>query len=161
MLGRPNNWAPSLDTGKINLMFPGCGRGLRPAPRQRNISWEAIPVCVCCVGSVAQLCPTLCDPIDCSPPGSSFQGVHLTIEFSARFLHSSLDGITNIRPSLFIFLGLHKSGLGHTSHQPLWSLLVLLFTFGPQWPLVSKVHMWTPPKGVRSVTSLATFHWPC
>ena len=21
--------------------------------------------------SVAQLCPTLCDPVDCSPPGSS------------------------------------------------------------------------------------------
>ena len=61
----------------------------------------------------------------------------------------------------FIFLGLHKSGLGHTSHQPLWSLLVLLFTFGPQWPLVSKVHMWIPPKGVRSVTSPATSLWPC
>ena len=24
-----------------------------------------------CVGSVAQSCPTLCDPMDCSPPGSS------------------------------------------------------------------------------------------
>ena len=24
--------------------------------------------------SVAQLCPTLCDPMDCSPPGSSVQG---------------------------------------------------------------------------------------
>ena len=28
-------------------------------------------VCVC---SVAQLCPTLCDPMDCSPPGSSVHG---------------------------------------------------------------------------------------
>ena len=24
--------------------------------------------------SVAQLCPTLCDPMDCSPPGSSVHG---------------------------------------------------------------------------------------
>ena len=24
-----------------------------------------------CVRSVAQLCPTLCNPMDCSPPGSS------------------------------------------------------------------------------------------
>ena len=24
---------------------------------------------------VAQLCPTLCDPMDCSPPGSSAHGV--------------------------------------------------------------------------------------
>ena len=31
-------------------------------------------MCECRVGSVAQLCPTLCDPIDCSPPGSSFPG---------------------------------------------------------------------------------------
>ena len=23
---------------------------------------------------VAQLCPALCDPVDCSPPGSSVQG---------------------------------------------------------------------------------------
>ena len=26
-----------------------------------------------CMG--AQLCPTLCNPMDCSPPGSSFHGI--------------------------------------------------------------------------------------
>ena len=30
-------------------------------------------VCVCVL--VAQSCPTLCDPMDCSPPGSSVHGV--------------------------------------------------------------------------------------
>ena len=30
---------------------------------------------------VTQLCPTLCDPIDCSPPGSSVHGI-----FQARIL---------------------------------------------------------------------------
>ena len=25
--------------------------------------------------SVAQSCPTLCDPMDCSPPGSSIRGI--------------------------------------------------------------------------------------
>ena len=30
---------------------------------------------------VAQLCPTLCDPMDCSPPGSSDHGI-----FQARIL---------------------------------------------------------------------------
>ena len=30
---------------------------------------------------VAQLCPTLCDPMDCSPPGSSVRGI-----FQARVL---------------------------------------------------------------------------
>ena len=37
-----------------------------------------IYVCVCCVCVcvlVAQLCPTLCDPIDCSLPDSSVHGV--------------------------------------------------------------------------------------
>ena len=28
---------------------------------------------ICCL--VAQLCPTLCNPIDCSPPGSSIHGI--------------------------------------------------------------------------------------
>ena len=25
---------------------------------------------------VTQTCPTLCDPMDCSPPGSSVHGIH-------------------------------------------------------------------------------------
>ena len=37
-------------------------------------------MCVCvyvcvCVHSVIQLCLTLCDPRDCSPPGSSVHGI--------------------------------------------------------------------------------------
>ena len=31
--------------------------------------WHLLSVCCCCL--VAQSCPTLCDTIDCSPPGSS------------------------------------------------------------------------------------------
>ena len=37
-----------------------------PQPRVSGVS-------VTC--SVAQLCPALCDPVDCSPPGSSVQGI--------------------------------------------------------------------------------------
>ena len=33
-------------------------------------------VCVCvCVCEVPQSCPTLCNPVDCSPPGSSVHGI--------------------------------------------------------------------------------------
>ena len=33
-------------------------------------------MCVCvCVCEVAQSCPTLCDPVDCSPPGSTVHGI--------------------------------------------------------------------------------------
>ena len=38
-------------------------------------------VCVCGAGLIAKLCPTLCDPIDSSPPGSDVRGV-----FRARIL---------------------------------------------------------------------------
>ena len=31
-------------------------------------------LCVC-VYVVPQLCPTLCDPVDCSPPGSTVYGI--------------------------------------------------------------------------------------
>ena len=33
-----------------------------------NCSWS-------CESEVAQSCPTLCDPVDCSPPGSSVHGI--------------------------------------------------------------------------------------
>ena len=37
---------------------------------------QCVCVCVCVYAcSVAQSCPTLCDPLDCSPPGSSVHGI--------------------------------------------------------------------------------------
>ena len=41
------------------------------------------PICLlfCCCCSVTQSCPTLCDPMDCSLPGSSIHGI-----FQARVL---------------------------------------------------------------------------
>ena len=35
---------------------------------------------------VAQSCPTLCNPVDCSPPGSSIHGI-----FRARILESGIS----------------------------------------------------------------------
>ena len=44
--------------------------------------WSAIYYNSCCCGSsVTRSCPTLCNPIDCSPPGSSTHGI-----FQARIL---------------------------------------------------------------------------
>ena len=47
-----------------------------PPPPQIMVSWFIGYVC-----SVAQSCPALCSPVDCSPPGSSLHGV-----FQARVL---------------------------------------------------------------------------
>ena len=48
---------------------------------------------------VAQSCPTLCDPMDCSLPGSSVHGI-----FQARVLMTRLDSILKNTPLL---LGVH------------------------------------------------------
>ena len=48
---------------------------------------------------VAQSCPTLCDPMDCSPPGSSIHGI-----FQARVLEwgaIAFSGATTITESFF------------------------------------------------------------
>ena len=50
----------------------------------RNVFiYVVIPVFwgVCSVSSVTRSCPTLCDPMDCSPPGTSVSGI-----FQARIL---------------------------------------------------------------------------
>ena len=41
-----------------------------------SIFFNTVCVCVCvCVCVRAQPCLTLCDPMDCSPPGSSVHGI--------------------------------------------------------------------------------------
>ena len=56
------------------------------------------------MSEVAQSCPTLCDPVDCSPPGSSVHGIPqarvlewVAISFSRG---SSLQGIEPRSPAL-------------------------------------------------------------
>ena len=53
-------------------------------------------VCVCVL--VAQSCLTLCDPVDCSPPGSSVHGIlparileWVAIPFSRGFSNSGIE----------------------------------------------------------------------
>ena len=57
--------------------------------------------------SVAQLCPTLCNPIDCSPPGPSVHGVlqartpeWVAISFSKRnyIVRNKVKSLSGVRP---------------------------------------------------------------
>ena len=50
----------------------------------------------CC--SVAQLCPTLCDPMDCSTPG--FPVLHHFLEFAQILVHWVSDAIQPSHPLL-------------------------------------------------------------
>ena len=58
-------------------------------------SWQGL----CC----AQSCPTLCDPMDCSPPGSSVHGIFFFFFFSGKNTgvgcHFLLQGIFLIQGS--------------------------------------------------------------
>ena len=62
-----------------------------------EIQWRCTPP----VSSVAQLCPTLCDPMDCSPPG--FPVHHQLPEPTQTHLHHVGDAIQPSHPLLSPF----------------------------------------------------------
>ena len=87
-----------------NLAFYHCVSGLL----KHLVGTELVSTHWICCCSVAKLCPTLCDPVDCSPPGSSvhedFQskrlewvaisfsgGIFPTQELSLHLLHWQVD----------------------------------------------------------------------
>ena len=53
-------------------------------------------ICDCC--SIAQLCPTLCGPMDCSKPG--FPVLHHLQEFIQTHVHLVSDAIRSSHPLL-------------------------------------------------------------
>jgi len=82
----------------------------------------------CCCCSVAQSCPTLCGPMDCSTPGSS--ALHYLLEFAQIHVHWVSDTIqlshSLLPPSPFAFnLSQHQGVFqwGSSSHQvaKVWS----------------------------------------
>ena len=56
---------------------PVCGWGQTGDTSHPNSHrWsDRVTTHTCCCGSVPRSCPTLCDPVDCSPPGSSVHGI--------------------------------------------------------------------------------------
>ena len=46
-----------------------------PLSHQLCLPVPSLHCCCCHQSEVAQSCPTLCDPVDCSPPGSSAHGI--------------------------------------------------------------------------------------
>ena len=55
----------------------------------------------CCCFSVAQSCPTLCDPIDCSTPG--FPVLHHLLELGQTHVHRVGDAIQPSHPESLIW----------------------------------------------------------
>ena len=50
-------------------------RGSGSRGREMGRNGQLVCVCVCARAKSFQLCPILCDPIGCSPPGSSVHGI--------------------------------------------------------------------------------------
>ena len=87
---------PTTHLQKGSLVMPPHNRWCQPSqrllcwipswlkhvyPKQgRTLSYTKYRLCCCCC-LVAKSCPTLCNPMNCSPPGSSVQGI-----FQARIL---------------------------------------------------------------------------
>ena len=46
-------------------------------------------ICMCVYAQLLQLCPTLCNSMDCSPPGSSVHGILQAIKLEWIAMHSS------------------------------------------------------------------------
>ena len=81
--------------------------------------YVCICVCVCVCVLVAQSCLTLCDPIDCSPPGSSVHGIlqarileWVAIPFSRR--SSQARDWTQVNKHIFFFIFLSIMGYHRT-----------------------------------------------
>ena len=71
-----------LGAGETNELrrlstIPGCWarKGTMSAADIENRSNTQIYFTFCCNCLVAQLCSTLCNPLDCNPPGSSVHGI--------------------------------------------------------------------------------------
>ena len=59
-----------LTSGNQTLVY-----NVRHGVRQPTESCNALPQPACMCWSVAQSCPTLCDPMDYGPPGASVPGI--------------------------------------------------------------------------------------
>ena len=78
----------------LYFFWPSGAAGGIIAPRPES---EPVPLAVENESKVAQSCPTLCDPVDCSPPGSSVHGLLQGI-FPTQ---GSTQGLLHCRQSLY------------------------------------------------------------
>ena len=72
---------------------------------------------------VSQLCPTLCDPMVCSPPGSSIYGI-----FQARVLEwgaiaFSIQSLSHVQLFVTLWTAAHQASLSFTISQSLLKLM--------------------------------------
>ena len=92
---RSTLWSSNPITGHIP------GQNWNSKHMQRNVHWSTISLSYLViqsqsVTSVAQLCPTLCDPMNCSTPGLPVH--HQLSEFTQTHVHRVSDAIQPSHP---------------------------------------------------------------
>ena len=125
-------WGPSL--------------GLQPAPPLGTSVCACVCVCVCvrAHASVTRSCPTLCDPTDCSPPGSSGSSRQ---EYSAgcHLLPQGPPEGTLVLTAVFLAVGSLPE-----------SLLQLTLPPPQRWPLTKDPRGGTPTRPGLPVSGIQT-----
>ena len=116
----PGFWGPANRDftvfGNSDSYLDWCQRAFE-APKTCRVSYVFTfdNLSVCALYLVAQSCPTLCDPTDCSPPGSSVHG-YSPGKNTGVCCHALLQGIFPTQGSNPSFL--HRRWiLYHLSHQ--------------------------------------------
>ena len=108
-----------------HVLFSSTGRNLK----YREARWSFnVHFTICCC-SVAQLCPTLCSPMDCSTPG--FPVLHHLLELAQTHVHSVSDAIQPSHPLLSPSL----PTFNHSQHQGLFQGVSSLHTWPKYWSL--------------------------
>ena len=98
-------------------------------------------VCVCVCAQLLQSCPTLCDPMDCSPPGSSVHGDSAGRN-SGVGCHALLQGIFLTQGSnLRLLCLLHCRQIVFTAELQRKPLLLSMLPLKQPPPLPSPVHL--------------------
>ena len=108
---------------------------------------------LCCGCSVAQSCPTLRDPMDCSTPG--FPVLHYLLEFAQTHVHRVSEAIQPshpLLPSSFVFNLIPASGS---------SLISRLFTISDGQNIVASVSASVLPMNIQGWFPLGFSGWSC
>ena len=93
------NPLPNFTTELSGEFLSQLGTGRLPTPEREEGSWDPLCNSAAAAAKSLQLCPTLCDPVDDSPPGSPIPGIPQarTLEWVAISLSSAWKWKVKVR----------------------------------------------------------------
>ena len=113
---------------------------------------------------IAQLCPTLCDPIDCSPPGSSVHGILQagTLEWVAIPFSRISSWPRNWTPVSYIagrFFTIWTTREALNTYYPLSFPLIVVKLLSLVWLFCEPMDYSPPSSPVHGISQARTLEW--